>query len=51
MSTTWGLGVNWHLNKNFKVNLNYENTDFKGGTSPLLANGEQVVLTRAQISF
>jgi phosphate-selective porin OprO/OprP len=50
-ATTWGVGINWHLNKNFKVNLNYEDTDFKGGTSPFLQDGEKVVLTRAQISF
>ena len=50
-ATTWGVGVNWYLNKNFKLNFDYEKTDFKGGTSPLLAKGEQVVLTRAQISF
>jgi phosphate-selective porin OprO and OprP len=50
-ATTWGVGLNWHLNKNFKVNLNYENTDFDGGTSPLLAEGEHVIMTRAQISF
>lgn len=48
---TWGVGLNWHLNKNFKVNFNYEKTDFDGGTSALLDHGEQVVLTRAQISF
>jgi phosphate-selective porin OprO and OprP len=50
-ATTWGVGLNWYLNKNFKVNLDYENTEFKGGTSALLARGEQVILTRAQISF
>ncbi|HUS35300.1 MAG TPA: porin [Verrucomicrobiae bacterium] len=48
---TWGVGLNWHLNKNFKVNLNYEKTDFDGGTSALLAHGEDVIMTRAQISF
>jgi phosphate-selective porin OprO/OprP len=50
-ATSWGVGVNWHLNKNFKINLDYEQTDFKGGTTPLLSHGEKVVLTRAQISF
>ena len=49
--TSWGLGVNWHLNKNFKVNLNYEQSDFKEGDTALLENGEKVILTRAQISF
>jgi phosphate-selective porin OprO/OprP len=50
-ATTWGVGLNWHLNKNVNFNFNYENTDFDGGTSPLLAEGEQVVLARAQVSF
>jgi phosphate-selective porin OprO/OprP len=45
------VGLNWHLNKNVKINLNYENTDFDGGTSGLLQNGEQVFMTRAQVSF
>ena len=50
-ATSWGVGLNWHLNKNFKVNLDYEQSDFKGGNSALLENGEKVILTRAQISF
>ena len=49
---SWGLGLNWHLNKNVKVNLNYDQTDFKGGAATdLLAKGEKAVFTRAQISF
>lgn len=50
-ATSWGVGVNWHLNRSVKLSLNYEQTDFDGGTSPLLANGEKVILTRAQVSF
>ena len=51
-ATSWGVGLNWHLNRNFKINLNYEQTDFKGGDdSPLNAKGEKAILTRAQISF
>ena len=30
---------------------NYEQTDFKGGTSELLRDGEQIVFTRAQIAL
>ena len=49
---SYAVGLNWHLNRNFKVSLNYEHTDFEGGDSnPLLANGEDVILTRAQIAF
>lgn len=50
-ATSWGVGVNWLLNANVKLSLDYESTDFKGGTSPFLKNGEQVFLTRAQLAF
>lgn len=51
-ATSWGVGVNWHLNKNVKLTLNYEETDFAGAANtPLLNKGEKVVLTRAQVSF
>jgi phosphate-selective porin OprO/OprP len=50
-ATSWGVGVNWLLNPNVKLSLNYEDTNFKGGTSPLLAHGEKVILTRAQLAF
>ncbi|HXJ73231.1 MAG TPA: porin, partial [Candidatus Dormibacteraeota bacterium] len=49
---SWGVGLNWHLNKNVKVNLNYDQTDFKGGAATdLLRKGEKAIFTRAQISF
>lgn len=49
---SWGLGVNWHLNRNIKLTLNFDQTDFKGGTAGALnAKGEQVILSRAQFSF
>jgi phosphate-selective porin OprO/OprP len=49
---SYTFGINWHLNRNVKVNLNYEHTDFEGGdANPVLANGEDVFMTRAQISF
>jgi phosphate-selective porin OprO/OprP len=50
-ATTWGVGLNWYLNRNFKLNFNYENSDFQGGTSALLSRNEQAILTRAQVSF
>lgn len=50
-ATTWGVGVNWLLNPNVKISLDYEDTDFKGGSSPFLQRGEKVVLTRAQLAF
>jgi phosphate-selective porin OprO/OprP len=48
---SWGVGLNWHLNRNIKVNLTYDQTTFRGGTSPLLENGEHVLFTRAQFSW
>jgi phosphate-selective porin OprO/OprP len=48
---SWGVGLNWHLNRNFKLQVNYEKTDFDGGTSELLRDGEQIIFTRAQIAF
>jgi phosphate-selective porin OprO/OprP len=50
-ATSWGGGVNWHLNRNVKLSLNYEQTDFRGGSSALLSNGEKAVFARAQFSF
>ena len=47
-----GAGINWYLNQNLKVLLEYENTSFDGGA----AGGadrpdEDVLLTRFQLSF
>jgi phosphate-selective porin OprO/OprP len=49
-----GLGFNWYLNRNLRVALNYEVTEFEGGA----ATGdrpdredERVLLSRFQISF
>ncbi|MCU0771502.1 MAG: OprO/OprP family phosphate-selective porin [Verrucomicrobia bacterium] len=50
-ASSWGVGLNWYLNKSVKFNFDYEQTDFDGGTSGLLEEGEHVFLTRAQISF
>lgn len=43
---TWTAGVNWYLNSNAKIILNYEQTSFDGGngtgvalTAPATANG------------
>ena len=55
----WGVGLNWYLNRNVKLVLNYEQTSFDGGAGSASATAytihnrttEQVVLTRAQITF
>lgn len=49
---SWAVGLNWHLNKNIKLQLDYEQTEFDDGAlNPFTANGEKAVLTRAQFSF
>ena len=53
-ATEWGVGLNWHLNKNVKVSADYLNTTFKGGgqaITDVTAHGEQVILTRVQLAF
>lgn len=49
---SWGVGVNWHLNRNLKFSLDYEHTRFDGGSqNPFSAQDEQVILSRVQFSF
>lgn len=49
---SWTIGLNWHLNRNVKFNVNYEHTDFEGGSgNPITAQTEHAILTRAQVSF
>ncbi len=50
-ATAWAVGLNWHLNRNVKVNLDYEQTRFSGGDGPLLDQTERVIFARAQIAF
>jgi len=55
----WGVGLNWYLNRNVKLVLNYEQTAFDGGAGTTTAPAfnvqdrqtERVVFTRAQVSF
>ncbi len=49
---SWGVGVNWHLNRNLKLSLDYEHTDFDGGDqNPKAAQDEQLLFGRVQFSF
>jgi phosphate-selective porin OprO/OprP len=48
----WSVGVNWILNRNIKLSLDYEHTDFEGGNqNPNTAQAEQVVFAQVQFSF
>ena len=49
--TSWGVGLNWHLNKNLKLSLDYDQTALGKTTNPTLKKGEKVIMTRAQIAF
>jgi phosphate-selective porin OprO/OprP len=46
-----GLGFNWYLNRNLRVALNYEVTQFEGGATGGDREDEKVLLSRFQISF
>jgi phosphate-selective porin OprO/OprP len=46
-----GVGLNWHLNKQIKVVLNYEHTTFEGGAATGDRPSEDFVVTRFQHSF
>jgi phosphate-selective porin OprO and OprP len=49
---SWGVGLNWHLNRFFKATINYENTDLKAATSAYTGiDHEHVILTRLQATF
>ena len=60
---SWTVGVNWYLNQNAKIALNYEHTTFDGGAGdgilPINATGtnvrdrqdERALLTRLQLAF
>jgi len=48
----WGAGVNWYLNRNVKLALDYARTRFTGGgASGADREDEKVLLQRLQIAF
>jgi phosphate-selective porin OprO/OprP len=47
----WAVGVNWYLNRNVKIGLNYERTSFTGGTAGGDRDSEGTVLSRFQLAF
>ena len=51
----WGVGLNWYLNRNVKLALDYEETSFDGGagTTGNVRNRatEETIFTRAQVAF
>jgi phosphate-selective porin OprO/OprP len=57
-ASAWAAGINWYLNRNLKLALDYEQTSFNGGwtstntsTNVLDRPTERVVSTRLQLGF
>jgi phosphate-selective porin OprO/OprP len=51
-ATSFGVGVNWYINSNAKVMLNYFQTEFEGGaTGGLDREDEKVLRARVQVSY
>ena len=53
-ATGWGVGLNWYLNSNFRLYIDYEQTSFEGGSKAkgaVTATDEQALLGRMQVSF
>lgn len=49
-ATSWGVGVNWYLSENLKLNLDYEATTLTGGNAAT-RTPEHVILSRIQVAF
>jgi phosphate-selective porin OprO/OprP len=53
----WAVGLNWYLNKNLRVMLDYERTQFDGGATGAAAGSiadrvpEKILFSRFQISY
>jgi phosphate-selective porin OprO/OprP len=55
-AASWAIGLNWYLNPNLKLVLDYEQTSFDGGgggdaDAPLDREDEKVLLSRFQLAF
>lgn len=53
-ATSWGAGLNWYLNANLKLNLDYESTSYRDGkhtAGSVTASEEHVILSRVQFAF
>ena len=50
-ASEWGVGLNWHLGRGFKMMANYERTNFEGGAKTGDKPSEIVVLVRLQAAY
>lgn len=48
---SWGIGLNWYLNSNFKLVANYARTAFDAAPNASARKDEEILFTRAQFSF
>lgn len=47
----WAVGLNWYLNNNVKFAVDYEQTDFDGGSAKGDREDEKVIFSRFQVAF
>ena len=51
---SWAAGMNWYLNRNLKLALDYEQTYFKSGSrrrGTVTAQDEKIIFSRVQVAF
>jgi len=48
---SWGIGLNWHINRALKASVNYEQTELRGKAGYTSPDSEQVLMTRMQLAF
>jgi phosphate-selective porin OprO and OprP len=48
---SWTVGANWYVNKNVKLVLNYEQTNFDQASQGLERKQERAILERLQLAF
>ena len=51
-ANSWTLGVNWYLNSNLKLVVNYLHTSFEGGAAAGAdRESEKALFSRLQVAF